>query len=1009
MQEFKIQQTNFSAEFGFSGATVINVVTRSGSNAFHGSAYEYLRNTIFNSENWFAKQNGEPKPPYHWNNFGGTASGPIKKDKLFVFFDFEATRTITPQTDTLGLPTAAERTGDFSQVCTAQGGTISPTTLCSVKSGQIWDPYTYTTYNGVHQSTVAIPGNRLDLYASHGHFLDTNGTSVPLSGQLGDLMNPVAKAILSPTAKYIPLPNIAGAGLNNNFIATGSNVGNNNQYDANTQGPTNNLNYQGSANYIHTFTAKTMLTVTLGATHWWAHTSGIAFDETTIGLPTVVANTSGIHAAPAIQFDGYSGENGNANVGGQPWSVLLYAQDLGHGAATISHVIGNHELKAGGEVRLHRINFTQFGLPAGKWQFQQTGTRQTWNDGTSGGDSIASFMTGFATGWNAYEIPASPATQNYQYAGFVQDNWKVNHKLTINAGFRYDLDMPRTERHDRMSYWDPTIPSPIASQVSGVDPTICPACNNLRGSFEYVGKTPALPFGNGDAAHTNSRYPYNVYHGAVGPRLGFAYAIKPTTSIRGGVGIYYDPGKTGAAGTGSGGAGFQGYDVYSSWGPTDNYNNVDPWGRSILGQATVVNPQSQKIDGDVTNLGRQLQNVPVKTFNALPREFTWSLGFEHEFTSKLLIDVDYVGKHGQHLYMGGNTYALAHISAATAAAFQANPTKYNSGVPVPIPLALAVGNNSGGYTNSIGEVSVGGTNGWWAGPGSESWPYYNGFNPVPQYESSAGGLQSQDQPIGRSNYHGLLVRVTKPLSQGLQLLATYTAQQSLDNSSIAGASEYINGVAGATLAKIQDPNNLAGEYSLSQYNITQIAQATFVYRIPFGKDLQWSTGKGLFDDIFGNWQASGSYRWDSGLPIRLGNNQGTSLPNYSQRVNLNASLKKNSGVNLNQSFQNPGAISEPAPYYDGSAPRVLSGINQPGTNNFNLAVDKNFPLHFRESMVFKFRWETFNLFNHVQYGAPNTGASFLSNGAIDTSHGFGTITYQANSPLIQQVSLRLTF
>jgi hypothetical protein len=255
----------------------------------------------------------------------------------------------------------------------------------------------------------------------------------------------------------------------------------------------------------------------------------------------------------------------------------------------------------------------------------------------------------------------------------------------------------------------------------------------------------------------------------------------------------------------------------------------------------------------------------------------------------------------------------------------------------------------------------------------------------------------------------LLVRVTKPLSQGLQLLATYTAQQSLDNSSIAGASEYINGVAGATLAKIQDPNNLAGEYSLSQYNITQIAQATFVYRIPFGKGQQWNTGNGLLDVIFGNWQTSGSYRWESGLPIRLGNNQGTSLPNYSQRVNLNASLKKNSGVNLNQSFQNPGAISEPAPYYDGSAPRVLSGINQPGTNNFNLAVDKNFPLHFRESMVFKFRWETFNLFNHVQYGAPNTGASFLSNGAIDTSHGFGTITYQANSPLIQQVSLRLTF
>ena len=1047
VQEFKIQQTNFSAEFGFSGATVINVVTRSGSNQFHGMAYEYLRNTVLNSENWFAKQADEPNPAYHWNDFGGTIGGPIKKDKIFGFFDYEATRQVTPQTDTLDLPTAAERTGDFGQVCTAAGGAFNGSGECVVNgvaggTGQIWDPYSWAQGpENEHLSTTFVPNNNFATYASSGNFI--GGAGLPAGN--GNLIDPVSQAIL----KYIPLPN-NGLGLHGNYINTGGNIADNNQYDAkvdyqmtprdlfsgrwstswghseaanlfgnafdaNTQGPVQNVTYQGSANYTHTFNANTILTATAGATHSWAHTKGVAFDGTTVGIPADLATNpiGGIQTAPSIEIDGYAAENGNGNFGGQEYSVLLYGQDVGHVEASISHVIHNHELKAGGEVRLHRINFTQWGIPNGRWEYQNSATASDANNSSSGGDAMASYLTGFATGWSSYQDPAQPATQNYQYAGFFQDNWRVKPKLTVNLGFRYDLDMPRTERHDRMSYFDPTVASPIAPDVAGIAPTVCPACDTLRGSFEYVGGA-------------NSKYPYNVYHGAVGPRLGFSYAVKPTTAIRGGVGIYYDPGKTGAAGTGSGGGGFQGYATQTTWTAytgtaATGYNSVIPNYQTIIGQDP-VEPQLpyDKTQGVYSELGGQLANIPVKTYNALPREFTWSLGVEHQFGPKLLIDGDYVGKHGQHLYLGGFTNSLDHISAATAAAYRGNPNTYSSTINIGAsgglaPLNTEVANATlavgvPNYSNPLGETPTGGLITTW-----------NALTPYPQYSNGLwgdDGIQNVDPPIARSNYHGLIVRAVRQISDGLQFLVTYSAQQSFDNGSSQGSNFYItpNNNYG-----VQDPNDLAAEYSLSAYSVGQIAQATFIYQLPFGKGMHWNTSNGVLNEIFGNWQTNGSYRWDSGMPLTIGAGGQATLPGYGSRPNLNGQLKKSAGVQgvmvdgvaTGNYFNDPGVLSEPAPYTDGSSPRVLKGIAAPGTNNFNFAVDKNFPLGFHEGLALRLRWETFNLFNHVQYAGPNTSPGTYTNGEYSTFQNdggtFGAITSQANSPRIQQVSLRLNF
>jgi hypothetical protein len=1063
VQEFKVQQSNFSAEFGFSGATIINVVTLSGSNTWHGSAYEYLRNTIFNSENWFAKQAGQSKSPYHWNDFGGKFSGPLKRDKIFFFVDYEGSRQITPQINNMDLPTDLERSGDFGQVCTlGAGGSFNGAGQCVAPGsngpgdlGQVWDPFTSGS-KGYHYDTAFVPYNNMATYASHGSCLGCSA-NLPSGNAVaaGNLINPVAQKIL----QFLPHATNQNA-LHANYLASGGNVNNWNQYDVkvdsqitpndnlsarwstgwgpslaanlfgnvfdnNTQGPVSSLVYEGSANYTHTFSANTLLTVTAGATHHWAQTMGDPVPPatwTSLGLPpSLETNPShNVQQAPLISIGGYAVENngqGGGGFGAQGWDVMLYGEDVGNVAANISHTMRNHELKAGVESHLHRINFTQWGLPNGSYSYQSAATAGDWSQNYStGGDGWASYMTGWATGWSAITVPPSPATQNFQYAGFVQDNWKVNHKLTINAGFRYDLDMPRTERHNRMDSFDITKPSPIASQVTGVDPLVCPACDNLRGLFSYTGGT-------------GSKYAYNIYRGAIGPRLGFAWAVKPTTTIRGGVGIYYDPGKTGAAGVGSGAAGFQNYATQTTWSDDNNTNNRAYY-QTIIGQSvTATLPVGNKYGTD-TQLGSDLQGIPVRTFNALPREYTWSLGVQHEFASKLLVDVNYIGKHAQHLYMGGFINYLNHINAAAATVYANNCTPYqaascsnenSANTAVPTALSTAIGNAvvplEGAWQEPLGPTTTGGG----------SWYPWNAFLPYPQYADGpwgTGNLQNVDPPIAKSNYHGLTVAVSRPMLKGLQFLGNYTAQASYDNGSSQGSNEYI---LGSNLNGVQNPNNIGAEYSHSAFDMPQMAQGTFVYQIPFGKGRLWSTGRGKLDTILGDWQTSGGYQWNSGqlLSFPMGSGGQHMAPGYSSRPNLSAPLKKNpgnQGVMVNGAirgagyFANNNAISQPADFQDGNAPRVLPSVTAPGTNNFNLAVDKNFAIKYRKDMTLKFRWETYNLFNHVQYSAPNMSPSYQVVGGIATTafpttlaHTFGTITSQANSPMIQQVSLRLDF
>ncbi|MBV9084682.1 MAG: carboxypeptidase regulatory-like domain-containing protein, partial [Acidobacteriaceae bacterium] len=772
VQEFRVEQTNFSAEYGFTGGTVINVVTRSGSNDFHGGLYEFWRNDILNANTFFNNKNGTPNSKYRWNDFGGTVGGPIKKDRMFFFGDYEGQRQITSTSRFYGVPSAAERAGNFGELCTRAGGAFNATGLCSVQSGQLYDPYAnLVKYNGGTFRTTPIPFNNLATYASpangspmtvtyayQGQTLQGTGTTLPgnihiVPNTPGNLINPVAQRIVN---SYFPLPTIApgspGYDPYHNFFGTASTFNNPNQFDikvdaritdrdqlsihegtayanslnganvlgnpfeANSAGIITGITLTSAINYTHTFNATTLLTASGGYTHQFQNEPGLAKSVypsfspvTSLGMPSYMV-ASGTVVAPLLQIGPYG------NYGGEGWGTILNGNDVYQLIASVAHTAGNHDLHVGGELRLHRINYYQPGIPGGVFNFGQGGTSQT---ASQGGDALASFLVGFPTGWSAYGIANQPATQSLQYAGFIQDNWHVNSKLTVNLGLRYDVDVPRTERYNRMTYFDPNAENPLSA--TGLLPTNspCAACNqgNLKGSFEYVGL-------NG-----NPRKPYNTYYGAIGPRIGLAYRLGDKTTLRTGYGIYYDPSKAGAAGAGSGQGGFLGYinqinfvAYQNSDNVTPNANLSDPFPTGIPQPSGTYQYQLAGMPGGDAGSG------PIRTWNVLPSEQSWSFGIQRELPWNVLVEANYVGRKGSHLYFGGDTYSISHIPAFVQQEYvNGQASVLNSNVPFPL---AAAGQK---LTQSVGGAPF--SNGFY----SSTWQMYNQYLPYPQYPLNVFG------------------------------------------------------------------------------------------------------------------------------------------------------------------------------------------------------------------------------------------------------------------------------
>ncbi len=985
--EFKVQQTNFSAEFGFSGATVINMVTRSGSNEFHGTVYDFIRNQKLDANDWFSNHYGYAISPLRKNNYGGSVGGPIFRNKTFFFFDWDGTRQTTQSNATIGVPSDAMKGGDFSEICSEYGGTFDDTGMCSNPQGQIWDPY-----QAYYQSsdpagairTQFIPYNNIATYASPGA-LALDGTSYQLSGAAGDLIDPVAQTMMS----YYPEPNIDGADIYSNFYSSGPSYWYNDQFDVKidhrfsernllsgkysqdwnhssshncfgnfldpcASGANWNHAHMFTLNDTHTFSPKLLLTTTLGITRGsmmvdgYNAAGGVTDPLAKLGFPEYL-NQSGFTGVPAIYMGNYYTAPDGNNAGTDPYGNYKQGRTTGQLTTTLDRQLGEQELKFGFEGRINQQNYIQTNAPNGIFNFSTYGSSGCpGNYSDCGDDSMASLLMGNADS-GYYEIQYEPASQNYRYAWFVQDNWKALPSLTLNMGMRYEISMPRTERHNRQNWFDPNVTSPLTGTSLGT----------LHGAEVF--------------ASPGKRSPYDIDWDDWQPRFGLAYQLNPKTVVRGGYGIYFSQTRSGANGLSSYSS--EGFNQYTGMITTYKNDGATPYLRLSNPYPNGLNQPSGSSLGAMTDVGYNAVG-PIRTDIRTPYAQSWSLGIEREVGWNTLLNVEYIGKKGTHLYFGGAN--ARNILGPEVENYSADQIEaLNEKVQNPFYGVITDANSSLSY-ETVSELQL--------------------ELPFPQYT----GVTTDVPPIATSIYNGLQISAEKNYSNGLQFLVSYSWSKSMDDAS--SDDDNVTWLGG--FLSLQDPNKPWKEWSLSSFDIPQVFQASYTYDLPFGR------GKAFFPNMprvaqaaFGGWKTNGMWRLSSGRPLNftIADGDGVPLPTYgTQRPNLTGKPKRNHGTDwIDNYFANPEVFQRPDDYTMGNAPRTIGGVRTPSAFSVNLSVEKDFSLEsVRKGMNIEFRLETENAFNHPIFGTPDT--------AVDDSD-FGVVSYQSNGPRQVQAGLKVSF
>jgi len=999
VEEFKVQQSNFSAEYGFSGASVVNMVTRSGSNQFHGSAYDFIRNQMTDANNWFANRDGEPLPPVHRHNYGGTFGGPIIKNKTFFFFDWDGTRQSYLSTYQAGVPSDAERAGDFGEVCSAYGGTFDNTGLCSVAQGQIYDPYSGTFQSpdgkpaGAYRSAF-IPFNNIAAYTSPGNpNLPANLQPAPVAG---NLIDPVAQKMMN----LFPAANLDSGDIYRNWFASGAGRSYNDQFDIKvdhrfsdrhliavkysqqwghgtsyncfqnftdpcSHGPNNSTAHLFAVNDTITFSPTLVLTTTLGFTRG-AFTL-LAYDASqnsdplgTLGFPSYLGS-NGFNGVPPMFIGGGYYSAGFTSIGNDPYGNYRQGKDTGQLSFVLNKVKGTHDLKFGFEGRIHQMNYIQTNAPLGYFNFDQYGSSACPGDlSICGGDGMASFMMG-QTGSGYYELQFQPAVENFQWAWFAQDNWKVTPKLTLNLGLRYDISQPRTERHNRMNWFDDSVASPLNDgSITYTDP--------LTG--EDV--TRALLGGEifADAGHRTN---WVTDWKDIQPRIGFAYLLTPETVVRGGYGIYFGQNRSGANGLLSYGS--QGFNQYTNMITTYQNDGATPY-------LHLDNPYP---NGLIQPAGRSLGLMndvgygaigPIRDnfYGRTPYEQSWSFGIQRQIPWNVVVSAQYLGKKGTRLYFSGlNQLDILPVSVENIPSSQAGDL-FNL---VDNPFAAYITDPNS--TLSAPQV-----------------PAYQLLLPYPEFT----GVTTDVKPVANSIYHALQITVEKRYSNGLQLSANYTWSKSIDD-----ASTYDDNVTWlGSFTSLQDPNKPWLERSLSTFDIPHVFKLNYTYDLPIGKGRAFlSDMPRWLDLIVGGWKTNGIWTISDGRPLTMFTADGTSLPTYGgQRPNIVGTPKRNHGSDwVDNYFANPEAFQLPEPYTLGNAARAIGSVRSPFFFTCNLSVGKQFPLSKKyESMNLELRLEAENAFNHPVFGTPNT--------SVDDPD-FGTISYTAVGPRQVQLALKFSF
>lgn len=604
VQEFKVLQSNFSAEYGFSGDSIINLTMKSGTNRFHGDVYDFLRNRVLDGSSWHNNTNGPNCPPTPdkpgfvckkalntQNDFGFLVSGPISlpriyngKDKTFFMFAFEGFRFSQGNTSTSSFPNEAFRKGDFSALLPAT---------------QLFDPTT----------KQPIPGNILSndpnfkpsavMTKVFSLLPATNGSLTNKVNNVNTLSRTTANLFDIKIDHTISDKQRISGGFDWDNTKSGSVVSIGPIFGGST--PQNTRYARFSHDY--TFTPSLFNHFLLGFSRRFRIEGSNSIGE---GFPAKIGLTGVENSTfPCIKFFGGPYREVINNCGDSQFADNVYQL-----ADSVSWIRGKHNLKFGGEMRALQFNVRRLTQSSGEFHFDPS---ETSLKGV-GGDAVASSLFGLV----------HEATVNFgqfsgvrykNYAFYAQDSYKWSPRLTLNLGLRYDYALPASEAFDRFSAVDPTLANPGAG--------------NILGAYTY--------FGQGAGRNGRKRL-QDTYTKAFGPRLGFAYKINDKTVLRGGYGIFYEPLKEPSFADQDSLGFFNKESISSANGAPFQIDSGVPQVQAPSGPLT---PEARNGQGGV---------ILVPRNSGRPADIqSWNLDVQRQISTNLMVDVAYVGSKGTHL------------------------------------------------------------------------------------------------------------------------------------------------------------------------------------------------------------------------------------------------------------------------------------------------------------------------------------------------------------------------
>lgn len=950
VQEFKVQTATFDAQFGNTEGGVTSMVIKSGTNRFRGSAYYFAEPSSLGANDFFGKARGQARIDSNSNRPGFTLTGPIFKDKTFFTVGYERITDKRPRFDIAGtswVPTEKLRNGDFSDY-SALIKIYDPLTRVSSGSGQ---------FQGQQFPGNIIPANRIDPVAKkilEYYSLPKNPGTNPATGPAGNISD---ATLAEETKAYNTFTFRIDQKISdkNRMFARGSWYQRDSHYNNYLGSAASGtlfqfISWQGVIDDVHIINPTTVLNVRYGYNRFDRNSDmelpeAIGFDLTKVGFPsqynTLIPEIN--RRFPRLNFT--SGDMVSVAYGNDFRPVTSNTV-----AATLNKSLGAHSVKAGVEMRQYgeRARFTG-NAQSGQYTFSNTYTRQNSASGTDyqGLQAYATFLLGMPS---TIAISRLPTYDEYSrtWGFFVQDDWRVSNRLTLNLGLRYEVESSLVERQNQsVSGFDYNYVQPIQAAVQAKYAALNDPA--LKALVQQLSVTGGLMFAGVDGGSGLYTTPKNTFL----PRFGLAYQLTPTTVIRGGAGLF-----AGFLGERRGDVIQSGYSQDTTVGTTTNASGAPipvSWDNAFVTN-TIIEPVGNA-NGRQTFLGNA-----ISFFNqnpAVSKQLRYQIGFQHELPGGMTVEAAYVGNYGYNIEITRNINALPnqYLNAdnSRSAAMNANNTFLTAAVTNPF-AGLLPGTSFNNPTISRSQLLL----------------------PYPAF----GAINTTNND-GKSWYSAGQFGLQKRFSGGYTLGVSYTRSKWMQ------ATEYLN-------AADAQPTKM-----ISDLDVTNRLSVSGIFALPFGKGRRFLSGaSGITDALVGGWQLQGVYTYQTGFPI---GNWGDAFYNggdIALASDQQSTLKWFNTSVFTSILTDPVANNSTPVNHLRTLPLRFSDVRRDPINNVDLSLLKDVRL--RGDIRLQLRAEFINAFNEPYF--PNPGFS-------PTASTFGQVTAsnQANYARRAQLGVKILF